>query len=98
MGVVTGQLEFAGAQIDGVLRCFAPKNCPTGRQKKTVPKSIVMLGDSPLAGGPGIGVRFTLSRTPDSYWSSWLVSLAGGCPIKEGLNKRCDCFVKKKSK
>merc|ERR1712074_110543 len=28
----------------------APKIRPTGRQKKTVPKSIVMLGVSPLAG------------------------------------------------
>ena len=53
--------------------------------KKTVPKSIVMLGDSPLAGRPGIGVRFTLSRTPDSYWPSWLASLAGRCPIKESI-------------
>merc|ERR1712074_447861 len=48
--------------------------------KKTVPKSIVMLGVSP-AGRPGIGMGFTLSRTPDSYWPSWLVSLAGGCSI-----------------
>ena len=38
-----------------------------------------MLGDSLLDGRPA---RFTLSRTPESYWPSWLVSLAGGCPKK----------------
>ena len=35
-----------------------------------------------MAGRPGIGVRNILSRTPDSYWSSWLVSLPSGYPMK----------------
>ena len=38
------------------------------------------LGDLSRAGRPGIGVVFTISRTQESYWPFWLVTLAGECP------------------
>ena len=45
------------------LEAFCPLERPTDRHEK--PRKV--LSDLPPAGRPGNGVRFTLSRTPDSY-------------------------------